>query len=360
MQLQQLGLSGYGYSPSSSGAGSAATGGTSTASGGGTTSSANGVNPPTLGPVSSVAALANVRESESLNFKLADGTQVTIRMRAHATAMGAAQTQADGTTSSATALIASGQLQIEVKGNLSSDDLNAINAVVSQVDSLATQFFSGDAQGAFAAAASLNIDPSEIASFSLKLSYASEVYQQATANAAATGGSTLPASGITTNPATSIAPGSTSAASATSDPSSDTSPGSASGSSATPAASPQQIIINFVQQAMSKLRVSSGGSHDNVSFRWKMKLLAQALPAYAQAQAAGASAPAGAASSTAAPPAGTSPAATTSSAVIASAGGSSQATAIAQTAAAPQPAKGVTALQSARLAADTLNRLAEQ
>ncbi len=379
MQLQQLGLPGYGYSPSSSGAGSAAAGGTSSASGG-ATGSANGIAAPTLSPVSSVTALADVRESESLNFQLADGTEVTIRMRAHATALGASQTQSDGTTSSMAALMASGQLQVEVKGNLSNDDLNAINNVVSQVDSLATQFFSGDAQGAFAAAASLNMDPTQIASFSLKLSYSSELYQQATTNAAAAGASTTPA--------TSTASGSTSASPAASDTSSSTSSAGSSGtvsstsgtSSATPSASPQQIIINFVQQAMAKLRASSSGSNDRGSLHWKVKLLAQALPAYAQAQAAagasaqagdtsgatapvtGSSAPAAGTSAAASPSTstGTSAAATSSSAVPASATTGSQTTAPAQSVAAQQPAMGVTVLQAARLAADTLNRLAEQ
>jgi hypothetical protein len=317
MQLQQPGLSGS-LSPSLGGARS----GNSlapTPSGGTATTSALG-NALT----SSVTELADIRESESLNFQMADGTEVTIRMRAHATALGTSQTQNDGTTSSATALIASGRLQIEVKGHLSSDDLNAISQVVSQVDSLASQFFSGDAQGAFAAAASLNVDPAEIAGFSLKLSYSSELFQQATTNASAA--AEAGAASTTAAPSTASTSGSTVAPAADS-------AGSSAGT--TSSASPQQIIVNFVQQAMTKLRVSSGGAHDRISSHWKLKFLAQALPAYAQAQMANGTAPSGTASGT-----------------------SAASGAPAQAAAAVQSATGATALRAARLAAGALNRVA--
>lgn len=236
MQLQNLGSMGFGYRPWGTGTPpllDSAGGGTSSADAadsGGTAST------PAVAATTTAAA-AVVRESETLNIQLADGTQVTLSMRAQGTTVSASQTRADGSSSSAAALFSSGQLQVAVSGTLSDADKQAISAVVSQVDSLATQFFAGDVQDAFAAAASLNIDPAEIASFSLKLTYSSAVAQNTTSTAG----------------------------------------------------SPQQTISNFVQQTLAKLGRGSSDSHSHhnaAASRWKMHLLAQALPAYAQAQAA--------------------------------------------------------------------------
>jgi hypothetical protein len=264
--------------PNADGASSAATGGSSSnddsslASIGGQLSSALSTALTT-----NVAELAVVRESESLKIQLTDGTQVRIRVRAQGAALGAAQTQPDGSSSLAATVFSSGQLQVSVSGNLSSADQQAISDVVAQVNSLAGQFFSGDAQDAFAAAASLNIDPAEIASFSMKLSYSSSLFQQTAATGAA------PGSGAGSSPVAaaggqSTSGGATGTASSTGDPS------SADGNTI----SPQQVIINFVQHVMTRLgRAGSSGSdsHLGTSSRWKLHLLAQALPAYAQAQA---------------------------------------------------------------------------
>jgi len=236
MQLQNLGSRGFGYRPWGAGtppvldsaAGSAASKDAASDS----STSADSATPVAATTTTTAAV---IRESETLNFQLADGTQVTLSMRAQSAAISGSQTQADASSSAAAALFSSGQLQVAVSGNLSDADKQAINDVVSQVDTLATQFFSGDVQDAFAAAASLNIDPTQIASFSLQLTYSSAVAQNTTPT-----------------------------------------PGT-----------PQQTISNFVQQTLAKLAHGSGGSHshhDAAASRWKVHLLAQALPAYAQAR----------------------------------------------------------------------------
>jgi hypothetical protein len=199
------------------------------------------------GLTTNVSALAVTRESESLTISLKDGTQVTFRMGAGGTATASAQTNADGSSSMTASLSGSSQIEVSVSsaagtgGNLSSADLQAISDVVSQVDSLATQFFSGDVQDAFAAAASLKADPTEIAGLSLKLTYSA-------ATAAA--------------------------ATATTD------------STAARSPSPQQIIINFMQQAVTRLSRGSDQSQLNGSPHWKLQVLASALPAYAPTPAA--------------------------------------------------------------------------
>jgi hypothetical protein len=422
MQLQNLQFPGFGYNPwgtgtpgaanpaspggsagSGTGAGGTATGnsstagGTSSASGNsstGSSSSAAGASPSTIGSelssavsdalssfggtagnglTTSVSELAVVRESETLKIKMTDGAQITISLGAQGAAFGTAQTQADGSSSVAAGVFSSGQLQVSVKGNLSSADMQAVSDVVSQVNSLATQFFSGDVQDAFAAAANLSVDPTEIAGFSLKLSYSSTLIQQASASGPASGTTAPGSTGVTP-------PGSTSASqpSATPDPtaaSTATSAGPADASTASSAAntssaagtntlSPQQIIINFVQKVMSTLGRSSINSHSHLaaSSRWKLHLLAQALPAYTQAQAAGAAsggmaggAP-GAASSGAVAQGPASQAAPSQG--ITPAAGAQPATYPA--ASAPQTATNrYPTLQAAKLAADTFSQLAQ-
>ena len=258
MRLQQSGFpgfdfSGFGYPPSASTPGLADGGAWQPARASGSPS--GGLQG--IAPASSLSEFAAVRESETLTIQTTDGAQVTIRLRAQATEAGASQTQADGSTSSADALFASSKFQVQVSGNLSSADMTAINNIVSQVDSLATQFFSGDVQDAFAAAASIGADPSEIAGFSLQMSYSATLYQQVGAAADPTNAAT-PA---VTSPTTTDEAGATNTT-----------------------ATPQQTIANFLQNALAKLSGPANGSSTTLSARWGIQLLAVALPVYAQSQ----------------------------------------------------------------------------
>jgi hypothetical protein len=261
-----------------------------------------------------------VRESETLTIQTTDGAQVTISFRAQAAELGASQTQSDGSSSSAAALFASDKFQVEVRGSLSSADLTAINNVVSQVDSLATQFFSGDVQDAFAAAASIGADPSEIAGFSLQMSYSTALYQQvgatgdpgttntvppvvtsptttdqagtAAANAASATGSAQTA---TTNPASAPSTDATAGTTANAATPAATTPSTSASAAPAATATPQQTIANFLQNALAKLGGSANGSSGTLSARWGIQLLAVALPAYPQTQTATGSAAAGSA-----------------------------------------------------------------
>jgi hypothetical protein len=219
------------------------------------------------GVTSVTSAFAAVRERESLTIQTTDGAQVTIRFGAQAAA---------GANSSAAALFASSKMQIEVSGNLSSADLTAISNVVSQVDSIANDFFSGDVQDAFAAAANVNADPSEIAGFSLQMSYSAALYQQAASGANPATTNSVPP--VVTSPATTAQ---TTTDAATAANTSTTTP-----TAATPAnsATPQQTIANFLQSTLAKLTVTSNASGTTRSARWGVQLLAVVLPAYAQTQ----------------------------------------------------------------------------
>src|SRR5690606_34624209 len=64
----------------------------------------------------------------------------------------------------------SARLSVSVRGALDADELAAIEAFLGRIDALATQFYDGDAEAAFAAAAALQVDPQEIVRYSVKLS----------------------------------------------------------------------------------------------------------------------------------------------------------------------------------------------
>jgi hypothetical protein len=238
-----------------------------------------------------------VSEGESLTILTTDGAQITVRFAAAGAGL---MSQAGG--SSDAAALSIGNMQVAVSGNLNSTDTQAVSHVLSQVDALASQFFSGDAVDAFAAAASLDVDPSEIAGMSLNLTYTSNMFQAtATSNAAA--GSTQTGSAQSQSPVStgSVSGGmlddSNSGGGASGDAESPSASSSASATSGATAsttgsnASPQQVITSFLQGVLGKLarNTSTAGLHMPSSL--KLQLLALAMPAYAQAQDTAASDP---------------------------------------------------------------------
>jgi hypothetical protein len=255
-----------------------------------------------------------VSEGESLTILTTDGAQITVRFAA----AGAGVTSQGGGSSDAAAL-SIGNMQVAVSGNLSSADTQALSNVLSQVDALASQFFSGDTVDAFAAAASLDVDPSEIAGMSLNLTYTSNTFQAtATSNAAAgstqtgaaqsqspvsTGGASGGklddgdsgggALGDAESPSASSSTSVTSGANMTSSSAAASSPGTSGATASTTGsnASPQQVITSFLQGVLGKLGRNTSTAGFHMSSRLKLQLLALAMPAYAQAQDTAASGP---------------------------------------------------------------------
>jgi hypothetical protein len=62
------------------------------------------------------------------------------------------------------------KISFTINGDLSAEELTAIRGVVEQASELAQDFFAGDLQSAFAAAADFNIDASQLASVGLRMS----------------------------------------------------------------------------------------------------------------------------------------------------------------------------------------------
>lgn len=99
------------------------------------------------------------RNDFSFDLKTRDGDTVTIR--ASAQEINASKYGQERSSS----------FSIEISGELDEDELAAINDLLSQVNDLATTFFSGDMNKAFEQALNVGYDYEEIAQFALKLTH---------------------------------------------------------------------------------------------------------------------------------------------------------------------------------------------
>jgi hypothetical protein len=233
------------------------------------------------------------KQQGSIDLVTAEGDQVSIRFRTdEVTSAGVRQTTAaDGatTTEARSSVVSRGRLQVEVSGDLNEEELAAIGDLLTKVDELATKFFSGDVQAAFAAAVDLGVDSDQIASYQLDLTYSRKVAVAAWGSTAAA----LPASAPSTQPRavsqTSDASTPTSAdasatpASTKSDSVSDAA-GTADGvtvpatttSTATPATA-RKTITDFIGDVLSKLGSVQDAGRLSLSLRWKVNAFVAAL-----------------------------------------------------------------------------------
>jgi hypothetical protein len=123
---------------------------------------------------SAIAAREVVRERFSLDVTTAEGDKVSIRFKTlSVTEVAAAQVSRDGVTATAVEanVISRGRFQVAVEGDLNEAERTAIANLLDKVDDIATDFFGGDVQAAFSAAARVSLDSEALSAFDLKLSY---------------------------------------------------------------------------------------------------------------------------------------------------------------------------------------------
>jgi hypothetical protein len=114
------------------------------------------------------------RQRGAIDIQTADGDVVSIRFRTKDVVTDRYRQMSDASGTSVSAresVVSRGRLQIAVDGSLDDDELAAIGDLLDKVDALASKFFSGDVQAAFAAASDLGVDSDEIASYQLDLTY---------------------------------------------------------------------------------------------------------------------------------------------------------------------------------------------
>jgi hypothetical protein len=243
------------------------------------------------------------RQKGSLSILTQDGDRVRIRFRSsEALALQNVTTVAPDTSTSTTTVyaFASGRVQVGVEGELDADELKAIGDLMEKVDALAAQFFDGDAQAAFSAAAELGFDAGEIAGFALRLSvkeFARAIVQEPavepSGDAIAPGSAPAPAPMAATAAPVATSPAPEPAvepetAPTTSPP--EASPGAATGTPVDPAASLQQSLGGFLKQVLDGLSSINGTGRAEFSLRWKLQVMiaaVQSAPAATTSDSAG-------------------------------------------------------------------------
>lgn len=123
-------------------------------------------------PSGSAAALSYRRsERFSLIIQTQEGDLVRLSFKTReAVDLAAGQVEAGGQSASNVTLTArsNSRLSMTVEGNLSADELAAIQDTFDQAAALAEEFFAGNVQGAFDGASTLHIDAEQLARVSMK------------------------------------------------------------------------------------------------------------------------------------------------------------------------------------------------
>jgi hypothetical protein len=247
-------------------------------------------DPAAAGSPSAAAIHAVTKDKFSLDILTAEGDRVSIRFRtSNVTDVAAAQTTDGSTTASASDahVISRGSLKIEVNGDLNDDERKAIGDLLNKVDGIAKDFFGGDVQAAFSAAARVGFDSQEISGFSLKLSYSQRIGFASTYAAAS-----LPVAAAPATPAVpsaqvpvgldpiSLPP----ATNATRENTNSVQPALSDTAAPVAPASAQQTITSFANSVLTKLAAVPDGGQLQFSLRWKVDFLMTAIAASKPAQ----------------------------------------------------------------------------
>jgi len=228
------------------------------------------------------------REKGSVSILTQDGDTVQIRFRSTtgvAVTASSTSTADSATTTSSVYAFASGRMKVEVNGELDADELKAIGDLMEKVDSLASQFFDGDTQAAFSAAADLGFDAGEIAGFALRLSVKESVRATMQSPVAAT---ETPSAPVQTAPTPAPAPDPAPApaetpvsaptvAETTPTDSTAVAPATPPAGTTDPAASLQQKLGSFLSQVLDALSGVSGAGRAEFSMKWKLQMMISAV-----------------------------------------------------------------------------------
>jgi hypothetical protein len=222
------------------------------------------------------------RERFSLDILTAEGDRVSIRFKSlTVTDVAAAQVSDGENTSTAVqvSVISRGRFQVEVDGDLNEAERAAIGDLLDKVDGIAEDFFGGDVQEAFAAAARVGLDSEALSAFSLRLSYskstamAAKAYASTAALTDAPSAPAKPSLPVGAKPVVEESAPAKVADVATAPVVSDT---TAAPVPVVDAPSARQTIASFTKDVLAKLATSENGVV-RLSMRWKVDFLLTAI-----------------------------------------------------------------------------------
>jgi hypothetical protein len=234
------------------------------------------------------------RERFSLDILTAEGDRVSIRFKSLQVTEAAVARVSNG-TAGATAfeanVISRGRFKVEVDGNLNEAERAAIGDLLDEVDGIAKDFFGGDVEAAFAAAARVGLESDALSAFSLRLSYSKStaVAKAYASTAALTDAPALTPVASTTTDVPKVAD--VSAADPTTGP---TTAGSVTApapvpvetpAAAAPAASASRTIANFTKDVLARLATAGTVDSVQLTLRWKMEFMLSAMSSVASTPA---------------------------------------------------------------------------
>jgi hypothetical protein len=223
------------------------------------------------------------RERFSLDILTAEGDRVSIRFKSlTVTDVAAAQVTDGENTSTAVqaSVISRGRFKVEVDGDLNEAERAAIGDLLDKVDDIAEDFFGGDVQEAFAAAARVGLDNDALSAFSLRLSYskstaaAAKAYASTAALTDAPSAPSKPSVPVAKPVVEESAPAKV-ADVATTPVASDTTTAPVP-VPVVDAPSARQTIASFTKDVLAKLATSENGVV-RLSMRWKVDFLLTAI-----------------------------------------------------------------------------------
>ncbi len=175
-----------------------------------------------------------------------------------------------------------------VNGNLSADELTAIQSVIEQAGALAQDFFDGDLPSAFAAAQTLNVDAAQLATVGLRMSFREQLTYSQFGSSRAVAAAALPSTAATPTLPAASATSETAPISPALPVVEESAPVPAIADSAPPAASAEsseppprmtgalEIVRGFLSQLMEKLAApapaANGAAAPSMDFSLKLKI----------------------------------------------------------------------------------------
>lgn len=243
---------------------------------------------------SATSAKVTTKERGVLEIHTLEGDVVKIDFR-NSTSVRLGTSESPDGTQSALKVRISERTSLQVQGDLNPAELAAIGDLVRKVDTLANEFFAGDVEQAFAAAADLQIDSTQLADYSLQLSLSQKIRFRTTESLPLAVSPQTPAPASTASPPSTNGPGGTESPVAAPAPESlpameDAATAPVPGSPATPeaprqddqsVAKVQAIIGAFVARLRSSFAVSATDAGIGFSSSVKLSLLAAAIESHA-------------------------------------------------------------------------------
>jgi hypothetical protein len=248
------------------------------------------------------AAKITTRERGILEIHTLEGDVVKIDFR-NSTSLRLGSSEGAGGTQDSLKVRISERTSLQVEGDLNPAELAAIGDLVRKVDSLANEFFAGDVEQAFAAAADLRIDGSQLADYSLQLSMSQKVRIRTMESPSASlpvprtapeGGSAPVSSPGSSEPAAVVADAQPESTAAASVPPDGVAGGPATEATAAAAPAPaktdeqavanvREIIGSFVAKLRASFSVSATDAGLGMTTNIKLSLLAAAIDTHSRA-----------------------------------------------------------------------------